>query len=248
MLTGEEMARFAINKLGTPYFFGAKFTDGVLSEAKMSLMHRMYASTVTESYMQKARDQGQVGKVNTDCSGLVAGYRGVRIGSSQLYQTAKKRLPIAQIASFSKGVVLWKTGHCGVYLGMENGIPMAVEAKGIRYGTVKRKVADTKWTYGLTFDDLSYDYAESVPGSAKGGNPYEEPSTNLRYDSKKITQVREAVYWLQWELIEAGYFIELDGMFGPKTKAALGAFQKSCKISMDYIMGPITRSYLKANE
>jgi hypothetical protein len=245
MHKGEELAQYGILMLGTPYFYGAKISDGALVEKKMQLMHQMYPDTVTDAYLQLAKDQQQLGKVNTDCSGLIAGYRGINIGSAQLYQKAYKRLPIQDIQNFARGVVLWKSGHVSIYIGSQNGIPQCIEAKGIHYGTIQSPVADTNWVYGLTFQDIEYDYSTTVQGSSKEVNPYEEPTELLSYHKTSVTHVRDSVKWLQWELQEAGYSLVIDGMFGVKTNEALGLFQKSCKIDCDYILGPITRRYLK---
>lgn len=254
--TGKAMATYAIAKKGTPYFYGAKIQDGVLTEGKMSTMHRLYPSVVTTSYIAKARRKGQVGKVNVDCSGLIGGYRQKNIGSYQLYATAYTRLPIASIKSFAIGTVLWKSGHVGVYIGMENGVPMCMEAKGINYGTIKSKVSATKWRYGLTFSDISYSYDTSLSEEAtwKGSNPYTEPTVLIRKGSTGM-----GVKWVQYELVEAGLGIPftynskkyngvvIDGDAGKITQAAILAFQQSCKIQEDGVCGSITRKYLKNN-
>lgn len=234
--TGEGLADYAISKLGTPYFFGSKMN--VLTEKFMNQMHNQYPSTVTASYISKAKNKGQVGKINTDCSGLIGGYRGKQIGSSQLYSTAKRRLPISQINDFAIGTVLWKQGHVGVYIG--NG--ECVEAKGINYGTIKSNVKDTNWQYGLTFDDMSYSYEKTIVGTSKQKNPYVEPVVTLRVGNSS-----ECVKWLQFELNEAGYKVVIDGDFGPKTLNAVKQFQKSCKIDVDGLVGKITRQCLKNN-
>jgi hypothetical protein len=245
---GEELAAYGIQMLGTPYFYGAKIQDGALVEKKMKLMHQMYPKTVTKNYMQKAIDKHQLGKINTDCSGLIAGYRGINIGSSQLYQQAYKRMPIKEIGHFARGVVLWKKGHVGIYIGTQNGVPLCVEAKGINYGTIRSAVANTPWVYGLTFKDMEYDFDTKIEGNSKTKNPYEEPTKNLKYIKGEVNHVKDAVKWLQWELTEAGYSLAIDGMFGVKTNTALGLFQRSCKIVCDFICGPITREHLTADE
>lgn len=232
--SGAELAEYALSNIGTPYFFGAKMN--VLTENYMAQMHKLYPGTVTTNYMQKARNRSQVGKVNTDCSGLIGAYREKQIGSSQLYSTAKKRMPISQVNDFGVGVVLWKQGHVGVYVG--NGY--CVEAKGIDYGTIKSKVSDTKWQYGLTFDDMMYRYEKTVCGKEKMHNPYKEPTALLKRGAKG-----DAVKWLQFELNESGFDLIVDGIFGDKTYNAVISYQKSCKIEVDGIVGKVTRSYLK---
>jgi hypothetical protein len=248
MKTGTELVSYALGLLGTPYFYGSKIPDGNLTEAKMDLMHRMYPDTVTDNYIKKARSRGQVGKVNVDCSGLIAGYRKINIGSAQLYSTAKQRMPISQIKDFAPGTVLWKSGHVGVYIGLENGVPMCIEAKGIDFGTVKTKVSSTKWVYGLTFDDLSYTYSVTVGGTCKGINPYVEPTALLKYVKADVSKARDTVKWLQYELVEAGYKLDIDGKFGTKTNTALKSFQASAKLVVDGICGPLTRKALKADD
>lgn len=255
MKTGAGLVDYARGRLGTPYFYGAKIPEGALTENKMSTMHRLYPKVVTTAYMTKARSRGQVGKVNVDCSGLIAGYRQLNIGSAQLYQTAYTRMPIANINDFAPGVVLWKSGHVGVYIGKVNGVPMCIEAKGINYGTVMTKVAATKWVYGLTFKEIDYTYDVKVPGVWKGTNPYTEPTVTVT----SVAQARnkgiknyisrgEGVKWIQWELMEAGLLAEedIDGICGPMTVAAIIKYQQSCKITADGLAGKTTRKYLKA--
>ena len=71
--------------------------------------------------------------------------------------------------------------------------------------------------------------------------------------------VGEAVRWLQWELVEAGFgfgfkydnksykAIVIDGDFGEITDAAVRAFQKSCKIEVDGEVGKDTKAKLVEN-
>jgi uncharacterized protein YycO len=237
-MTGREFADFAISKLGTPYFYGAKMQ--VLTEAFMKLMHKSYPTMVTSAYMKKARNKGQVGRLNVDCSGLVGSFRGKQLGSAQLYSTAYTRLPISRINDFAVGTVLWKSGHVGIYIG--NG--ECVEAKGINFGTVKTKVSSQKWKYGLTFKDIDYSYTTNLVSSAtwKGKNPYEMPAVAIKKGQKG-----NGVKWLQWELREAGYDLDIDGSFGNITYRVVKLFQKSCKLEQDGVCGPDTKNALLIN-
>ena len=256
MKTGKGMVEYTRSKLGTPYFYGAKFSDGPLTESKMATMRRMYPKVVTDSYIKKARLRKQVGVQNVDCSGLIAGYREKSLGSSQLYSSAYTRLPISKIKDFAPGTVLWKSGHVGVYIGIVNGIPMCREAKGIDYGTIESKVSDTSWKYGLTFLDLDYTFEVNLSPEAtwKGTNPYEEPINTVKFGNKG-----DRVKWVQWELIEAGFGevfmynkvvyegVKITGDADIITDAAIRAFQASSKIDADGKCGPITRKYWKNN-
>ena len=251
-LTGKGLAEYAISKLGTPYFYGSKMT--VLTEAFMAQMARSYPGTVTPSYIQKARAKCMVGKICCDCSGLIGAYRGKQIGSSQLYSTAHKRLPISHLDEFAVGTVLWKSGHVGVYIGGG----YCVEEKGINYGCVKTKVSSTPWKYGLTFSDMSYDYDVHVTGTSKTVNPYQEPTKIVTSKAQaKACGVSSYIYqgegvkWIQWELCEAGYKKEIskaggiDGICGKTTVQYILDFQRSAKIEADGLAGSDTRKHLK---
>lgn len=225
--TGEGLAAYAKSKLGTPYFYGSKMTK--LTENFMQQMHRQYPKVVTDAYIKKARTKKMVGKICCDCSGLIGKYRGLQLGSSQLYAKAKKRLPIKNLKDFAVGTVLWHTGHVAVFIGYEKGVPYCIEERGIDYGCVKSKVNGRGFTYGLTFEDMSYVYSNKVAGSSKGTNPYKKPTGSLTKGAKG-----EAVKWLQWELVEAGYKLDIDGEFGSKTEAAVKAYQASAKLDVKW--------------
>ena len=235
-LTGKGLAEFAQSKKGTPYFYGAKMQK--LTEAFMTQMHKAYPKTVTTAYMSKARRKKMVGKVCVDCSGLISAYTGKMLGSSQLYSQAHARMDISTWKMWAAGVVTYRKGHVGVYLG--NG--KVAEAKGIDYGVVITDITKGKWTHGLTFSWISYDYTTKVTEyTYKPANPYAEP-TRLLVRGCKGNDVK----WLQFELIESGYKISLDGVFGKNTYNALVAFQKSAKIGVDGKCGQQTRGALKA--
>ena len=148
-MTGTALAQFVNGKQGTAYVYGAKGADGIFTQKKLDVLAARYPNIITESYKKKAAVR--IGKICCDCSGLPAWYTRHNIGSAQLYAQAYTRLSIENIKDFAIGTILWKSGHVGVYIGLENGIPMCVEAKGIAYGTVKTKVSNNQWKYGLTF-------------------------------------------------------------------------------------------------
>ena len=253
--TGQGLAEYAIGKVGTPYFYGSKIQYGKLTENYMKKMHNAYPKTVTTAYMKKARNRGQVGVINTDCSGLVSGYTGKIIGSYQMYQQAYTRLPISKYKDFANGTTVWRSGHVGVFFELD-GKYYVSEAKGIDYGTVISEFVQSKWSCGLTFKELTYSYEKNLSGEAswKGTNPYTEPTRIIKRYCKG-----EDVKWVQWELREAGFDrpfayngktydeVKIDGDAGEITDAAIGAFQASCKIKVDKKCGAITREYLKAN-
>lgn len=238
MMTGICLAQYAESKKGTPYFYGSKMK--VLNESFMKSMHAQYPKIVTTAYIALARAKKQVGKVNVDCSGLISAYTLHMLGSAQLYSQAYARLPIDTWPSWARGVVTWREGHVGVYLG--NG--RVAEAKGINYGVVITDITKGKWTCGLTFSWIDYIYANPVSSTLityKLPNPYTEPTRTLR---KGLTG--QDVKWLQYELVESGYKLTIDGDFGNKTHNALIKFQQSAKLEVDGKAGPATRKALIA--
>lgn len=245
-LTGTGLAEFAKGKIGTSYVYGAKGADGKFTQNRLNVLAAGYPNVFTPNYIAKA--SAKVGKICTDCSGLPSWYTGHVLGSSQLYAQAYTRLPIANVKDFAPGTILWKNGHVGVYIGLENGVPMCMEAKGIAYGTVKSKVSATKWKNGLTFSWITYSYTTNLASTAtyKGSNPYAQPTATVKYIKAEVNVAKESVKWLQWELVESGYSITIDGKFGTKTRTALKAFQASCKIEVDGKCGPATRAKLIA--
>lgn len=237
MLKGKDLANFCKYKIGTNYVYGAKGTDGVFTQKKLDLLAKLYPNMFTKSYYSKAK--AKVGTVCCDCSGLISWYTGKNYGSSQLYAKANKRIPIKDWHTMPIGCVLWKQGHVGCYIG--DG--WVVEEKGINYGCVMTKITSQKWQYGLLFDWMQYDNEV---------NPYVEPTINIRKGT-----VGEGVKWVQYELRKAGFDkkfkyngktynpVEIDGEAGKITDAGIRAYQQSCKLTVDGIVGPKTRACMK---
>lgn len=85
------------------------------------------------------------------------------------------------------------------------------------------------------------DGAGTVQTESKQTNPYVEPSILLKKGMKS-----DSVKWLQWELVQAGFPIVIDGDFGLKTETAVKSFQKLYNLKIDGIVGSATRFMLKA--
>ena len=72
------------------------------------------------------------------------------------------------------------------------------------------------------------------------GNPYAVPTITLYRGVKNSA----AVCWLQYELKERGYKLDVDGSFGAITLAALKAYQKANGLEVDGYCGNATRASL----
>ena len=98
-------------------------------------------------------------------------------------------------------------------------------------------------SYNLTQYDTGEAAASPDPVTSKpdmGVCPYEYPAIELRY-----TMIGKEVKWLQWTLCKAGYDLKIDGIFGPKTLAAVKDFQKKSSLKVDGIAGRLTKAELK---
>lgn len=79
-----------------------------------------------------------------------------------------------------------------------------------------------------------YDSFETIPF----GNPYSLTASVMRSGSRG-----ESVKWLQWELDSKGYPLNVDGIYGPKTEAAVRQFQTD--VFVDGVVGPDTLGKLR---
>lgn len=260
-LSGAGLKEFVISKIGTPYVYGAKLTDGIFTQAKLNFLAKNYPKMFTHVYLRKIAEKELVGKVCTDCSGLITAYTGKVLGSAQMYSQAIVRIPYSDFEKMPVGTVLWKSGHVGVFCGKNSkGQYYCVEARGIDYGTVATICTKkNNWKYGLLFNGIDYvvddPEIKALLEVQKTKNPYEVPTVTVKRGSKG-----NIARWLQWELVEAGYDqpftynyktysgVKIDGNIGPISEAALLSFQQSCKIEADGKCGKITQQELLKNK
>lgn len=133
--TNLSLVDYAISRLGTGYVFG---TYGqVLTESLLEAKQNQYPLKVLPhlSYIQ----DNWLGKPAQDCCGLIKGHYWTDdqgeivyeldglpdVSANGLYDAALAKGPIAALPEI-KGVIVWKSGHVGVYIG--NGV--VIEARG----------------------------------------------------------------------------------------------------------------------
>ncbi len=86
--------------------------------------------------------------------------------------------------------------------------------------------------------DLNYMYIDIFSNKADG-NPYTVPTRTIYLGNSKLTA--EDIKWLQWELVEDGYEIEINGELNKITIAALRDYQYNHGLEVDGKCGPATR-------
>lgn len=227
---------------GYRYLYGAKGQD--YTTALVSRLAAAYPGFFSTSVKTEALKDADKGYKAIDCSGFVCTVLGIpHIGSAQLRSTAVKRLPVTKTNAMP-GMAIWKSGHVA-YIGDDLKI---YEAAGTK---TDMKISAFESRSGAFTELLIVKgsaLADTHSTSAKPKNPYPVPARTIKYIKGLPVMTGNDVRWVQWELREAGYDIEIDGKFGPASDCALRSFQMSCKLTVDGMCGPDTRSHLVEDE
>lgn len=248
----------------SPYWYG---TFGQFGSEELYL-EKKKAYPDQYNKWSKASFSEQYGKKVHDCSGLIKGYfmtpnvasnptapakydSKYDLSSSALEARAKEKGPISTIPEIP-GLIVWKSGHVGVYIG--DG--WVIEERGHQYGTVKTKLSERPWTKWLKHPYIEYSKKEEKPVSDPVVKP-EPVVTPVKISTCSVTlpvlrrgitdeSIRRSVKRLQVILNLLGYDLEVDGGFGPLTEAAVIKFQKSVGLKDDGIVGSATWTALIA--
>ena len=169
-LVGHAMAR-----LGTGYVYG---TYGhVLTESLLTGKQKQYPLKILP-YLSFIRTTW-LGKPVQDCIGLIKGHYWTNddgkivykldglpdVSANGLHNTAVEKGPIAALPEI-KGLIVWKRGHVGVYIG--NG--EVIEAHGTKSGVIKTRLTKTVNETGWTrwFKCPFIDYVAEVKNMPSG--------------------------------------------------------------------------------
>ena len=187
------------------------------------------------SHYTSSRDSGykadiSAGRMCADCVGLIKSFfwKGGDIDGKNVYTSnncpdksanglfamCKETGPISTISEIP-GLVVWKDGHIGVYVG--NGY--TIEMRGFAYDCVKRKVADGPWTKWGKLPMLTYTEEGSASMAAA-----ELGDRTLRKGSvgNDVKALQEALLGLGFSLPKWG----ADGDYGSETEGAVKTFQR----------------------
>lgn len=137
------------------------------------------------------------------------------------------------------GLVVWRNGHIGVYIGGG----YTIEARGFAYDIQKRKLSDGTWTKWGRLPFMEYG-EETETGQDSAPAVYKLGDRLLKYGTRGA-DVKE----LQVYLNELGYELGrtgMDGIFGALTEKAVRELQKAAEIEIDGIVGKDTLGALTA--
>lgn len=167
-----------------------------------------------------------------DCSGMFV--RAFRLQGESIYHgsntiwrsycTRKGTLTPGQTLRPGTALFLVRDGvrhHIGLYVGEDT----VIEARGTRYGVVTSRVS--RWDEWGELRGVDYgDGDTAFPPTLRSGDRGED------------------VVRLQTLLQSRGYAIDIDGIYGAKTKAAVKAFQAENGLTADGVCGPLTWTLL----
>ena len=240
-ITTSNQLAFDMCTSGYRYLYGAK--GQAYTAALVNQLRILYPNYINLAEALKDADKGYRA---IDCSGFVCTVLGIpHMGSAQLRSTAVERLPVAK-ANAKPGMAIWRSGHIA-YIGDGLKIYEAASTKtDMKISAFENRAG--AFTELLVIRDSALAIQPAATETTeREKNPYPMPARTIQYVTGLAVMNGDDVKWVQWELRESGYDIEIDGRFGPASDKALRTFQASCKILTDGKCGPDTRSYLIAD-
>ena len=248
MFTGKQLAAYCEeiyrNKDHWCYWYGTygKKCTKSLYESKKKQYPSHYGSDRTSGYMKDI----EAGRRCADCVGMIKSFfwTGGKYDTDPKYATnhcpdvsangmialCKEQGAIRNMPDVP-GLVVWKSGHIGVYVG--NG--HTVEMRGFAYDCVRRKLKDGPWVkWGkLPMLDYSDNSAPSVDATPQGLHRGDYGS---------------AVYAMQTALLnwrsDCLPMYGADGEFGGETENAVKAFQEARGLKPTGVYDEATRAAL----
>jgi|GEM_PF-5906045 len=160
-----EFARKALNEEWGYFYgsFGQVATQNLL-DSKAKQYPSVYNSRLYDGRTVYQHAQQWLGRRVVDCIGLMKGYlwwdsgiNGPKYdsktdkGANSTYNEATKKGAIETIPE-THGVLVWRDGHIGVYVG--NG--KVIEARGTAYGVVETNLFERSWTGWCYYKNMSY--------------------------------------------------------------------------------------------
>lgn len=255
--TNTELVKYCEAQLGRGYWFATygNIASESLYKSKRAQYPQQYDKWAKSSFTS------QYGEKVHDCSGLFKGFfmtprtdeypnnpatyiAKYDMSADTLIKNCTETGDISTIPSIP-GLVVWRSGHVGCYLG--NGY--VIEAKGHSYGVIRSKLSDGTWKKWGKHPYIEY---VGVVEPEKKGDTVMIDLPVLKKGNKTDTTV---IKNLQILLNGKGYRdqngdkLVVDGSFGGKTQYAVQKFQANNGLSADGIVGQNTwNKLMKGNK
>lgn len=251
MITNIQFVANAKKCKGWGYVLGAK--GEIASEKVADELYKFYGNK-TRDYYVKACLKWK-GKHIVDCSGLVyvAGDGTIPKKTANGYiQACKEQGKIDTIPEIV-GLVVWKSGHIGIYIGGG----LVIESRGVSYGVVITKLKDRPWSKWGKLPYIEYK-AVTEEKPAKNENTASKYAFVLKrilyYNTKRYgkptpNMTGADVKAVQARLMALGFSVGVDGadgIYGHNTYDGVRLFQKKNKdkngkaLKVDGIVGKNT--------
>ncbi len=181
------------------------------------------------------------------------------LGSTKVKQIASAWMKVIRDAGYECNIYCnldWYRNVCGGLNAKYWIARYPANDKGVVVSRLRPNIGEIGWQYsskgkitgisGNVDMDEWYGNLYATSSTNKTQNPYRDSGKVLKYNRWLVSVVREDVRWMQWELREAGYQLQIDGKFGAKTDLALRSFQAVYGLKVDGKCGVATRSAMIA--
>lgn len=251
------LVEYAKAQLGKPYWFGCygqQASENLYYAKKAQYGDKLSGSE--QSYLDQCKKKQKV----HDCSGLIKGFMYCEtpesaplyvskydLSSSDMIKACKEQGPYSSIPNIP-GLLLWKSGHVGVYIG--DGY--AIEAKGHSYGVVKTN--NTAWTKWGKLPWLEYQTATTPTQKEPAQSSVTTCTVSLPVIRKGDKDSKyKSIKKMQLLLNDAGARdengsqLEVDGSCGAKSVFAIKQYQAAHGLTVDGVCGQSTWQSLLTN-
>lgn len=250
MLTSAMLVEFCkkVHAAGWVYWYGTygKPCTQKLYESK----RKQYPAHYTDARAAGYRKDIAAGKRCADCVGMIKAFfwTGGVFGAEPVYRSnncpdvsANGMIKLCAetgrigIIPEEPGLVVWKDGHIGVYIG--DGY--TIEMRGFNYDCVKRRVKDGPWTKWGRLPSSMLRY-----GDAPAPEPVPEGLHKGDYGTA-VTVMQEALLRRDAKCLPK---YGADGDFGAETEKAVMAFQQAAGLPVTGVYDEATRAALTGTQ